>query len=652
MTNDEILTQVKTPENLRAYVEQITEPRGNGKWVCPLCGSGNGPNKTAAFNLQGDHWKCFSCGAGGDLLDLIGEHEGIDGYTDRLHRAAEIFNVSHDETTPPAKAVRPAKVERKEPDYTIGREREKAYIEECKARIELAAGYLQKRGWTVDEARTYGLGYDPARKRLVLPWLGSDYYHADRDITGKAPNKYDYPKKSDVGERPIYNHKALEQPAFIVVEGPMDAMAIMRCGIDAVVALGGTYDPGQRMTKALVEAHFQGCVVLMLDNDEPGRKGQTKLAKALGDRGIACLPLTYKDGCGYKDADEFYRLDANQARTFFAETIANATQTAEATDRHPNMTLHDPAEVAARIYFEDDADEPIPTGFARLDRMIGGGLMRGLYVLGATSSFGKTTLSLQVADTMAAAGHPVLFVTIEQSAQEIVAKSISRLSHDNHNSHGGGLAAQEITTSTARKAWGPAKWEALSTATNAYTEAIAPNLRILEGVSRPSVADVRAAAETMTAQYGTQPVIVLDYLQLLAPKSDRDTDKATVDFNVTALRQFARDLKTPVWCVATLNRESYSGPVDLDSFKESGSIEYGADYLFGLQPRGIAAEVDGVKSAVEKKLKGNAFVSKAKRENPRKVELTILKNRQGETTGTSEGIPFTYYPRTNKFIEG
>lgn len=277
--------------------------------------------------------------------------------------------------------------------------------------------------------------------------------------------------------------------------------------------------------------------------------------------------------------------------------------------------------------------------------------MRGLYIIGATSSFGKTTITLQVADSIAAQGRPVLFVTIEQSAQEIVAKSLSRLSHDRHNSAGGGLTSQEITTSTARKSWGQPKWEALAAATGTYTETVAPSLRILEGVRRPSVADVRAAAEAMTAQYGQAPVIFVDYLQLLAPKSDRDSDKATVDYNVTALRQFARDLKTPVWCVATLNRESYSGPVDLDSYKESGSVEYGADYLFGLQPRGIAAEVEGVKSAVEKKLKGNAFVSRAKRENPRKVELTILKNRQGETTGTAEGIPLTYWPRTNIFVE-
>ena len=65
-----------------------------------------------------------------------------------------------------------------------------------------------------------------------------------------------------------------------------------------------------------------------------------------------------------------------------------------------------------------------------------------------------------------------------------------------------------------------------------------------------------------------------------------------------------------------------------------------------------AEEVEGVKSAVEKKLKGNAYVSKAKRDNPRKVELTVLKNRQGATTGSAKGIPLTYWPRTNLFVEG
>lgn len=649
---DEVLSQIKTADNLRAYVERITERRGRNNYVCPLCGSGDGPRKTAAFNVTGSKWKCFSCQEGGDILDLIGKVEGIEGYTKRLRRAAEVLGIDTRAgciRVTPERLATPSKIERAATDYDAGRATERAYIESCKRNIGHAADYLAQRGYTIEQARDLGFGYDPARRRLVVPWAGSDYYHIDRDITGAQARKYEYPKADEVGPMPLFNPGALDEPAFVVVEGPLDAWAVMRCGRAAAVALGGT---GHRQLVAELQVrHYQGCVVLMLDNDRAGKAAQDKLAKALEDAGIAHLSVAYPEDWPYKDVDEYVRGDPEEAVKWIGSIIGDATEEARNADRNPNMMLHDPADVAARIYLGEDADAPIPTGLKSLDRLVGGGLMRGLYVIGATSSFGKTTITLQIADAVAAQGHPVLFVTIEQSAQEIVTKSLSRLTHDTRNWAGWGLTSQEITASTARKSWGQDKWEALASAAEAYSATIAPTLRILEGVRRPSVADVRAAAEAMTAEFGQAPVIFVDYLQLLASKSERDNDKAAVDYNVTALRQFARDLKTPVWCVATLNRESYSGPVDFDSYKESGSIEYGADYLFGLQPRGIAAEVESVKSAVEKKLRGNAFVAMAKRDDPRKVELTILKNRQGMTTGTAEGIPLTYWPRTNIFTE-
>ena len=55
------------------------------------------------------------------------------------------------------------------------------------------------------------------------------------------------------------------------------------------------------------------------------------------------------------------------------------------------------------------------TGIAGLDKALDGGLHAGLTVLGAVSSMGKTSLMLQMADTLAAAGRNVLFITIEMS---------------------------------------------------------------------------------------------------------------------------------------------------------------------------------------------------------------------------------------------
>lgn len=71
------------------------------------------------------------------------------------------------------------------------------------------------------------------------------------------------------------------------------------------------------------------------------------------------------------------------------------------------------------------------------------------------------------------------------------------------------------------------------------------------------------------------------------------------------------------------------------AFKESGAIEYGSDVLIGLQLTG-AGEKD-------------FDVDKAKDENPRSIDCCILKNRNGRIT--TKGIPLTYYPVFNCFMD-
>ena len=73
----------------------------------------------------------------------------------------------------------------------------------------------------------------------------------------------------------------------------------------------------------------------------------------------------------------------------------------------------------------------ISTGFEILDDKLDGGLYPGLYVIGAISSLGKTTLVLQIADQIAKAGQDVLFFSLEMARNELMAKSISRQTYIN-----------------------------------------------------------------------------------------------------------------------------------------------------------------------------------------------------------------------------
>ena len=63
---------------------------------------------------------------------------------------------------------------------------------------------------------------------------------------------------------------------------------------------------------------------------------------------------------------------------------------------------------------------PVPTGLPELDRVLGGGLVPGsVTVCGGEPGIGKSTLLLQTAASMAGRGHRVLYVSGEESKQQI-----------------------------------------------------------------------------------------------------------------------------------------------------------------------------------------------------------------------------------------
>ena len=101
---DAVLQAVR--ERLPEYVETVTTKSRGGFYTCPLCGSGTGPNKSGAFRIHGEKWRCFSCGRGGDTFDLIGEIESLPDFKDRARRASELFGIDGSVTAAAAAPVR------------------------------------------------------------------------------------------------------------------------------------------------------------------------------------------------------------------------------------------------------------------------------------------------------------------------------------------------------------------------------------------------------------------------------------------------------------------------------------------------------------------------------------------------------------------
>lgn len=82
----------------------------------------------------------------------------------------------------------------------------------------------------------------------------------------------------------------------------------------------------------------------------------------------------------------------------------------------------------ASVAFEGQAASP--TGVPELDRVLGGGLTPGsVTLIGGEPGVGKSTLLVQVAAAMAAAGQRVLYVSAEESVHQVSAR-LNRLSGD------------------------------------------------------------------------------------------------------------------------------------------------------------------------------------------------------------------------------
>ena len=280
----------------------------------------------------------------------------------------------------------------------------------------------------------------------------------------------------------------------------------------------------------------------------------------------------------------------------------------------------------------------IPTGFSNLDEALGGGFHEGVTVIGAISSIGKSTLIAQVADQIAKTGRSVIFFTLEESQRKLVYKSISRETayYAEQNGISGkdfARKAREVADTTKYAGYTDLGREVIDGAIEAYSK-YAGNLFIYENTDGKGIARVREAVKTHTDYTGSTPVVIIDYLQVLASFTNRASDKQNLDKAIMELTEISKDFMVPVIAISSLNRHSYNEPVTMTSFKESGNIEYGADVLIGMQLKGVG--VKGFNSTAEKG------------KNPRNVELTIIKNRDYEVDAN---IKFSYYTEHNYFRE-
>ena len=274
------------------------------------------------------------------------------------------------------------------------------------------------------------------------------------------------------------------------------------------------------------------------------------------------------------------------------------------------------------------------TGFSNLDSKLT--LYPGLYILGAISSLGKTTLNLQIADNLASAGEHVLYFAFEQTRFELVSKSLARLAQPEHAFFDSNPTAIEIRNGRIS----PEVRNAIE-----KFKIISEHKQIIECNFTTDISVIVETVNEYIKQFGVKPVVFVDYLQLIRSDNPKLTaTKDIVDANVRALKLLQMQNELVMFVVSSLNRQNYMTVIDFESFKETGGIEYTADCIIGLQLAIMNTKLFESDAKITKKRKA---VKAAKVQKPRYIELCILKNRYGVS---NESFFFEYYQQWDKFI--
>jgi len=318
-------------------------PAGPNRYM-GLCPFHN--EKRPSFTVHAVHqfYKCFSCGAGGDVFKFVMEKDGL-SFFEALKSLAERYGIPMPKRSQYAddeSKLRAALMEMHE----LAQEHFRDNLESAAG--EAARAYLVRRGLAPATVEQFGLGYSDRSGRALLRIFEQRHLPAEQmeqsglvgrrqdgslydrfrnrlmfpihnesgkiiAFGGRALAADDEPKYLNSPETPIYKksyvlynlHRAREavrkDDRAILVEGYMDAIGVTAAGFAAVVASCGTSLTAQQVQTL---KRYSQKIVVNFDPDAPGARAAERSINLLLDEGMQVRIMELD---GDLDPDEYCR---------------------------------------------------------------------------------------------------------------------------------------------------------------------------------------------------------------------------------------------------------------------------------------------------------------------------------------------------------
>lgn len=609
------------------------------KPCCPNCGSGTGKDGTSAANFVkgGFELNCTKCPFTGDVFKIYALQNGLDvqrNFPEIVKAVAKALDFGESEEFN-RRTVAISKAEDKEAQVNLS----KAY-NQLKSQLpsDRIRRYLESRGFSdsvIDNfAREITLELKNEFSELIKAPVGSlvilygnTEYFISRFFNNDNKAVKGYFKLPNIAQ-PIFLTSALNKTAeetLFITEGELDALSIAQAGGFAASIGGGGGD--SKLLEFLEKERRKGKswhLVLALDSDSAGQEHSSKLVAKLNSSGFECSTLEMAAEC--KDPNEWLQTSPETLKKAIlkAKEWAASDSTREREKDLAQDGLLKYSAVNALKQFDENISSgrysPTPTGSSNFDEMLGGGLYPGLYVIAAATGFGKSTFCLQLADELASHGEDVVYFSLEMSQDELIARSLSRLSYLKARNKKFARTTRDILQRSIIPGndrqfiaeYNQVYFDALSAFKN-----MADKLFYRDGSSdRINIDEVESFVRQLV-ESGRRPFVFIDYLQFLKTDIQNLTDKQQADRVIEALKRLSTRYGITVVAISSINRQSYSSKAGLSALKESGQIEFTGDAVLMIQPFEVSDE--NAKGKYEEVLS----------QEERDLEVVLLKNRYG-----------------------
>ena len=309
----------------------LTKKGKNYFGVCPFHDDTN-PSMSVSSDKQ--IYKCFSCGASGNVITFVMDYEKVD-FKEALSILAKRAGIDFIKSNVKEKEAQfdkyykmydlalklyqnniNSKYGTDAIKYLENRYITKEIIKEFKIGLSLDKNELTKillnKGYTNKEIEDYGLSngiYDLYFNRIMFPLFDTN----DRVVgfSGRIYKNKDSSKYINTKETPIFKKGELlynyfkakdfvrQEKKLLIVEGFMDVIRLYSIGVKNVVALMGT-----ALTKDQISLikRLSKNIILCLDGDQAGKKAMNSVGEDLTNAGLNVSVVVLKEDL---DPDEY-----------------------------------------------------------------------------------------------------------------------------------------------------------------------------------------------------------------------------------------------------------------------------------------------------------------------------------------------------------